>query len=362
MKSVKIEFWRFIFAIYMVIYHTVFHIYGVRTGGYIGVDVFFIISGYFLAVSQNRYELQSDESRGYLQACGFRYLLNRYKRLWPMYLVAYIISAIIDACVHFKSALEGLERVYHSFPEMFMLRITTSVNGVSWFVAAMLIAGTILYILLCLDRYDILKSSVLPLLSLFIYGRFNQVLGRIHAHNSQTVFPLPYDGIWRAFAGLGLGIFAFYIVRKVTQYDLNDRTKTIFSVLGNLGFLSVVAISFKKYNGFSDFICVFIIFIALIALMLSECPKKQQYSLYNRLICYLGTLSYPIYLMHEAVFGVFKKYKLVSSPVWGCIAVIAVTCIEAALFTYLLKKVQPLFLQSIKRIFGASGKTKKLNY
>lgn len=52
MKSVSIELWRFVFAVYMVVYHSASHIYGYQTGGYIGVDLFFILSGYFLAVSK----------------------------------------------------------------------------------------------------------------------------------------------------------------------------------------------------------------------------------------------------------------------------------------------------------------------
>ena len=53
-KNVQIEFWRFAFAIYMIVYHTLGHVYGIKTGGYIGVDIFFMISGYFLAASHEK--------------------------------------------------------------------------------------------------------------------------------------------------------------------------------------------------------------------------------------------------------------------------------------------------------------------
>lgn len=56
MKNIQIGFWRFMLAIYMVIYHCLGHIYGIMTAGYIGVDIFAIFSGYFLAVSYLKME------------------------------------------------------------------------------------------------------------------------------------------------------------------------------------------------------------------------------------------------------------------------------------------------------------------
>ncbi len=89
MKNIYIEAWRFIFSLYIVIYHVCGHVYGIRSGGYISVDVFFIISGYLLAY------VQIEKNRSPIQ-----YLKGRFLRLFPMYIIAFVIAEILNAVTH----------------------------------------------------------------------------------------------------------------------------------------------------------------------------------------------------------------------------------------------------------------------
>ena len=143
-KNVQIEFWRFAFAIYMIVYHTLGHVYGIKTGGYIGVDIFFMISGYFLAASHEKKRNRTGDNS--LTEMG-AYFKDRFIRLWPMYLCAYFLKVILWGIQEQQSIRKIIERIYRSFPEMFMLRINPSINGVSWFTCAMLLGA------LCCGRF-----------------------------------------------------------------------------------------------------------------------------------------------------------------------------------------------------------------
>lgn len=339
MKNVQIEVWRFAFAIYMVIYHTLGHVYGVRTGGYIGVDVFFIISGYFLASSHEK-----ELARGGAHlAC---YLKNRFFRLWPMYLCAFLICAVQQGICAQKSPGWILERIYRGFPEALMLRVKVSVNGLAWFVEAMLIAGVLLWVCLTIDKNHVLRNCALPVCAILIYNRFETVAGRIHFTTTQTVFTLGVDGIWRAIAGMSLGMLAFAIVQGTSQYTLTDAAELGLSLLGNIGMVSIVGISVFKYHGFCDFGFIFLAFLSVICVSrakLVKIDKNVQYIYCTKAICRLGALAYPIYLLHQAVFDVVKTYKLIQSPALGCVFVILVTMLEALALNWLLEKVSFLW-------------------
>lgn len=332
MKNVSIEAWRFAFAIYMMVYHIAFHIYGIRTGGYIGVDVFFIISGYFMALSQME--------KG---ATPFQYIKGRFVRLYPMYIIAYIVTELIRTLKYSSGPDVVFTRIYESFPEMFMLDIKTSVNGPSWFVAAMLIAGFVLYAVMYLDKNDVVKTLVFPVLSLFIYSQFNDVLGKIHAHNSQKIFPPIYDGILRAFAGMALGAFAYVIVKTLKSKITSKKQSEVLSVAGNLGLAAVLVISLYKYNDFVDFWYLFIIFVSIICLNLgSEAQKVAEMPKHCKVLVYLGSLSYPIYLLQDGVYNLFRTFKLIKEPALGCIVIVLIVVAGSALISFLLNKVTAL--------------------
>lgn len=329
MKNVAIEAWRFIFAIYMMIYHIAFHIYGIRTGGYIGVDVFFIISGYFLALSQME--------KG---ATPFQYIKGRFVRLYPMYIIAYFLTELIRTIKYGSGPDVVFQRIFESFPEMFMLDIKTTINGPSWFVAAMLIAGFIIYAIMYLDKNDVVKTLVFPVLSLFIYSQFCDVLGKIHAHNSQKIFPPVFDGIMRAFAGMMLGVFAFVIVRALKSRITSKKQSAALAVIGNLGLAAVTITSLFKYNGFVDFWYIAIIFGSVICINLgSGAKKKSEMSKAGKVVVYLGGLSYALYLLHDGVYNLFRTLDLIKEPALGCIVIVLIVLAEAALLTFILNKV-----------------------
>lgn len=329
MKNVQIEFWRAAFAAYMVAYHTLGHVYQVPTGGYIGVDVFAVIAGFFLA--------SSHEKRKNMERGVTAYLAGRFIRLYPVYLSAYLISGLLSAARSNMTFMQAAERFYRSFPEMFMFRNSViSINGVAWYMSAMLIASLILWVFLSLDPGRKWMPGLLLVAALWIYGTFMQKQGRIHFTISQNVMPIGWDGVWRVFADMGMGVLAFSLVQHMRGRPQNKSAQRALRIAGNVGFALVLTISLFKYHGFCDFWFIFIIWCAVVCLMLPEQPPGRR-SRVSKAVCYLGGLAYPVYLLHEAIFGMFEAYGWIANPALGCAAVLGITVLEAAFLDWLLK-------------------------
>lgn len=72
---------------------------------------------------------------------------------------------------------------------------------------------------------------------------------------------------------------------------------------------------------------------------------------------YLGGLAYPLYLLHEAVFSLLRKYRFISSPIGGCVFVIIASMLEAVILRRFIKRAVPLAGAQIKalgnKIYGS---------
>lgn len=53
--NIAIDYWKFFFVIMVVAYHKALTIGGIVWGGYIAVDFFFVVTGYFMVQSSIEY-------------------------------------------------------------------------------------------------------------------------------------------------------------------------------------------------------------------------------------------------------------------------------------------------------------------
>lgn len=99
-RNHSIDFFRFIFAMLIVFYHYLFHILGRKTGWYIGVEFYFILSGFFLMKS---YEENKKFCLGEYKATN--YLVDKIKKLYPHYLFSFLVMFFVMGIFHHKSFL-----------------------------------------------------------------------------------------------------------------------------------------------------------------------------------------------------------------------------------------------------------------
>lgn len=94
-----LELWRFIFCIMVLGFHffskiesELFH------AGYLGVEFFFLVSGYFIGSFYTK-QLSGKSFSNRLKAIG-AYICSRLKRLYPLYLAALFLMLFIRSFIN----------------------------------------------------------------------------------------------------------------------------------------------------------------------------------------------------------------------------------------------------------------------
>lgn len=272
------------------------------SGGFIGVDIFFVISGFLISRSVMS---QIDQKKFNL----FKFFEGRVKRIVPAYLSMMLICAII---VSFLFIPNDFNNFYHQFKRTIV------------FLSNFLFATT--------DNYFGAKSFENPLLhtwSLSIEMQFYLVL---------PVVLLILPKKWR----LSFLLLAFVTLLTYTEYNIRflvEQNKMYFSLLArSLEFIIGILIVFlPKLKNESNFLrntitVVSFAVIILSAIMLSSeslfpgllslpaCIGTAliiwvEQSKINQLLSssipnYIGKISYSLYLWHWPVLAIYRYYTM----------------------------------------------------
>jgi peptidoglycan/LPS O-acetylase OafA/YrhL len=316
-------------AVYLVVaYHADI---GVMSGGFIGVDVFFVLSGYLVTLLLVR---DLDVARRIRPA---RFYARRYRRLLPAAFVALIVTAV--AWVVVASAAEIADAV-GAFRASFLYYANWYFIGQSadYFAA------------------DINGSPVIHFWSLAIEEQFYLVwpllLGALFAV-SRTF------GRWRTWfvrlAVVALGLASVTTALRLSGYDLNRAyygtdtrgyqllagaflalTPRLFKLapratrfagpvaLGGLGAIVVLGTSALDMDAIHRGIATAIATLALIVAIETVEAASVTQALSRPNLAYLGRLSYGTYLWHWPVIVVLTREVSV-----GPVGVFAVACLVA---------------------------------
>lgn len=235
--------------------------------GWLGVPVFFVISGYYIAVSATNCKTARD------------FAVKRFFRIFPAYWISLIIVLI---AAFFQKFFLGVNSV-HNIPRDFYsiiftltlatdpLSNTPTCNWVYWSLTCELLFYILVYLLLVATK----KKLQVPLLIFSIFALF------IPFQNTGLFFFIDH---WPAF-GIGVSIFYFSDQSKYA------RPLSILMIFINLSALVI------KFQHQMPYILVTVIGGILIL-------SSNYFTLKKTVISTYGRYSYSIYLMHVPV-GVF---------------------------------------------------------
>lgn len=107
-RNYTVEFYRFITIIFIAVFH-----FGIQytgkfhwpKGGYLGVEFFFILSGFFLMREANKDKIKGESD----SKLSVNYLLSKLKRLYPDYLLIIFIFLLFNI---FKDKLFSAKYVF----------------------------------------------------------------------------------------------------------------------------------------------------------------------------------------------------------------------------------------------------------
>ena len=240
-KNNTIEFWRFIFTIWICLLHFdegYAGRYYFSSGGYLGVDFFFILAGFLMmqhAMKQNQGEEAS------LRAG--KYFVSRIDRLYPHYIFSFFIMFLVtSAFVNRMGFLETLKSLYSAKWEILMMQYSglagiTVLNIPTWYISALIISSYFIYYLI--SRWeDVFNGFLAPIGVILIYTYISRVGGSLDYTQQYAGFIL--GALLRATAGLCLGCICY----RVCEY-LKSKPLLLSKNVLNIVELTIVLLTFR---------------------------------------------------------------------------------------------------------------------
>ena len=315
-KNGKLEFYRFVFCLAILFYHMEKYLigepeyrgigFGLVSHGSMGVEYFFMLSGFFLAkTALKRHSalsgvpLFSRES----SSDSARFLLRKYLRIFPEHTVAFILTLIVNLFSRYtRGVLTPASSVFYlidNFFSFFLLQMSgllyANANQIEWYLSAMLIAMAVIYPL-CRRYYYGFTRCAAPLISLLILGSLYYNTGSLTTVGAWT--PLGFKGLLRAFADIMLGTSAFELSRVISEKHISAGTVTVIGHLERISFLIIIVFMLsympKKYE--------FHVAALILVLLVCACSGKSRFDrLWNsRTVGFLGEFTLSIYLAQVA--------------------------------------------------------------
>ncbi len=299
-RNGKIELLRFLFCVIVMIFH------GRNTmtdgkirimySGRMGVEFFYIVSGYLMAVSLAK--IHSTRSGGMNIARETeKFLIRKIKSLYPMVVIAFAMTITMSYISEPVPVQRLGEKIIKGLPNLFLIQQTGiqfySING-TWYLSSMLIAMLILYPL-SLKHYEFMRRIGAGLIAFLLMGYMMQNTNNLSAP-VRIINGFTYRGNLRAVSEIALGMLCYEAseyIRKVSFTKLGYRT--LFMVECVCYILSIWYMTFIRASKY-DYFIIFAL-AAGITLSFSQCNYNEK--IWNRpIFAKLGKASLYIYLSH----------------------------------------------------------------
>lgn len=304
----------------VIMYHT-----GISTfeGGFIGVDIFFVISGYLITsiiineINRNNFNL-------------VKFYDRRAKRILPSLFVVMTFSLIMGTQLLMPDELKNLGQSLVA-TALFSNNILLAVTGNYWDISSDFKPLLHTWSLGVEEQYYLL----FPLLLIFTWKRKKNlahltILGLflisfiyanyLATNNPQWSFYLLTTRAWELFAGSLLAIHQDKIRVFTDRFELSKYLSTIGITL-----IILSIFIFKEHTPSPNYI--FLIPIIGTCLIIIRCDKNTvTYKILSyKPIVFTGLISYSLYLWHQPLFTAIRIYSISEpSKIYFIIAIIPI--------------------------------------
>ena len=296
----SIQLIRFLLCCIVCLFHLTKMDKRIFASGYLCVDIFFIMCGFFL-----KRHFTYDHSEGTSEQLAIKYLKTRLIRIIPHHIFSWICMAAIKVFIIKNHTISD---VFYGWSELFLLQAIgigddISMNGVSWYLGALLFCSYFIYWILCSERKrgdytgNRFTFVIAPLCFCVVMSYIWFSKGHLNYWTQKA--NILTGGIMRGFSGISLGCIAYeiaiYLERKIKR---SRFSRTIASVFEVGGWLLVFRIMYTK-GGAKDFFIPILGALLIISMYSSGSYFTQLTN--NKISGYLGRISFAMYLNQRII-------------------------------------------------------------
>ena len=302
-KEGKIEIYRFLACIFIMIGHYVFYMHSELsipfTVSFQFVEFFFLITGFFTA---RHFDVKWDESNKLSEL--MIYHLKKFTRFLP-----YTIPAIISVyCLESLDYIQAgditgmfinLKDIILEVLFLSVFRMGEAHLFIMWYLSAMFVALPILMIFFTTKkRYlKMVICLILPVLYYFLspdYALQNTI-----------------NQLLRAFFGMMLGGGIYYLSGVIKEKKIPKSLKWIGTVIFAVAYIIPIVLSYL--NTYYKIIYV-VCFALWIIMMMSDLTVLKP--VHSKVIEFLGEISMPIFIWHIVVFKIINRTGFLQNHHW----------------------------------------------
>lgn len=319
-------------AILLVIFHNAsekfpaLHLQGLFANGWMGVDLFFVLSGFLITGIL----LDTKLSEGYLK----NFYARRCLRIWPLYYSVIFFMFVVLPLLSRSEGRSIFEKsspwwAYPLFLQNFLISpVSTAAAGalgVTWSLAIEEQFYLVWPWIVKFCSYAQLRRIAIAVICLSPVLRF--YLARHHIDL--------YTNVFCRLDGLMAGAFLAFVVRTDNFLPSKFIRRAWISLLiaAPLAFLTEALHARWVVFSWSA-----VASAAFVYLSLFSSQKWLQAGLMNPFLVYTGTISYGLYLLHKISFGMVQTLRLDRYPFLIMPTILLASYALAALSWHLLEK------------------------
>ncbi len=320
-RNGKIEVLRFIFCVSVLFFHAERLVSGgvnlpgplcFFENGAIGVEFFFIVSGFFMAKSALK--APADENLG---TDTISFMSKKVMSILPPHIITFIIGFVMYGIFNISASVKGVVGTFGYFVKLFVDSLPSLLflnkNGIysknilseEWYLGVMLFVLFVMFPL-CKKFQKTFSKIVAPIVGLLVLG----YLGYTYRNQGITGVGV-WDGfvykcMLRGVVGILFGVTAYEISEKLKTMNFN-KFDNVFLTVFELGLWSgIVLYTILDVPSKYDFLVAFLTMFAVSITLSGVTAFVNLFS--NNFVFYLGKISLPIYIIQTLFRYLIEEY------------------------------------------------------
>lgn len=305
-RNSYIDLLKFLFALALIIYHgrliseTAHPLF---QHGYFAVEFFFIVSGYYMC--KTAIEKKTDYGP---------FITQKYLGFFPYHIFSFILAFCATLYVGSLFTYHDILKLsFAAVPEFLIVPTLAglkfdlaNINGIEWYLAAMLLAMALIYPLLKkAPKYFCVALA--PLLFLFISG----YLFNVNDQSYNTISDwngFMCLGVLRAVAEVAIGCTLYYVTSISSQKKDSSLSRLFFTLADLACWIIVFGFMTSELENSYEFTAVYFVIAGLYLVFSGKTLLAIHIN--SRFLSFLGKLSFPMFLNQSWIRKVFIHLDL----------------------------------------------------